>query len=80
MFRYPQGRGIPDVSMAGGMLPGPYDMASGMVLHDGGIPQKPLPVGALISALANASPSDQRTVSTSLVCVHLFSLDEGLRM
>ncbi|CAL5329294.1 unnamed protein product [Camellia sinensis] len=45
--------------VAGGMLSIPYDMG-GMPLHDGGMSQ-PIPIGALASALANASPADQRT-------------------
>ncbi|CAL5377402.1 unnamed protein product [Camellia sinensis] len=63
VYRYPPGRGMPDVSMsgvAGGMLSIPYDMG-GMPLRDGGMSQ-PIPIGALATALANASPADQRTV------------------
>uniref|UniRef100_A0A5B6ZGK9 Polyadenylate-binding protein n=1 Tax=Davidia involucrata TaxID=16924 RepID=A0A5B6ZGK9_DAVIN len=63
MYRYAPGRGLPDVSMpgvAGGMLSGPYDMG-GMPLRDAGISQ-PIPIGALATALANASPADQRTM------------------
>ncbi|GFY89580.1 poly(A) binding protein 2 [Actinidia rufa] len=63
VYRYPPGRGLPDVSMSGvpgGMLSVPYDMG-GMPLRDGGISQ-PIPIGALASALANASPVDQRTM------------------
>ncbi|KAK4477027.1 hypothetical protein RD792_016229 [Penstemon davidsonii] len=57
-YRYPPGRGIPDV--AGGMLSVPYEMG-GLPLRDAGISQ-PIPVGALASALANASPTEQRTM------------------
>lgn len=63
VYRYPPGRGMPDVSMpgmAGGMLSVPYDMG-GMPLRDPTMSQ-PIPVGALASALLNASPSEQRTV------------------
>ncbi|XP_052193450.1 polyadenylate-binding protein 8-like [Diospyros lotus] len=62
VYRYPPGRGLPDVSMAGvgGMLSVPYDMG-GMPLRDAGMSQ-PIPIGALASALANASPADQRTM------------------
>ncbi|KAF5951766.1 hypothetical protein HYC85_009710 [Camellia sinensis] len=63
VYRYPPGRGMPDVSMsgvAGGMLSIPYDMG-GMPLRDGGMSQ-PIPIGALATALANASPADQRTM------------------
>ncbi|XP_075501738.1 polyadenylate-binding protein 2-like [Primulina tabacum] len=62
-FRYPLGRGMPDVSMQGipgNMLPVPYEM-SGLPLHNAGISQ-PIPIGALASALANASPIEQRTM------------------
>ncbi|XAR72917.1 hypothetical protein NMG60_11019723 [Bertholletia excelsa] len=54
VYRYPPGRGMPDVSMSGvggGMLSVPY----------GGMSQ-PVPIGALASALANASPAEQRTM------------------
>ncbi|KAF5951765.1 hypothetical protein HYC85_009709 [Camellia sinensis] len=57
MQQQPPGRGMPGVP--GGMLSIPYDMG-GMPLHDGGMSQ-PIPIGALASALANASPADQRT-------------------
>ncbi|KAA8545851.1 hypothetical protein F0562_020698 [Nyssa sinensis] len=63
VYRYAPGRGLPDVSMpgvAGGMLSVPYDMG-GMPLRDAGISQ-PIPIGALASALANATPADQRTM------------------
>ncbi|KAK6121421.1 hypothetical protein DH2020_044846 [Rehmannia glutinosa] len=62
-YRYPPGRGVPDVSlqaMAGGMLSVPYEMG-GLPLRDAGISQ-PIPIGALASALANASPNEQRTM------------------
>jgi len=60
-YRYPPGRGMPDVSMsAGGMLPIPYDM-NGMPMRDVGA-SLPVPIGALASALANASPTEQRTM------------------
>lgn len=64
VYRYPPGRGLPDVSMqgvGGGMLSVPYDIGAGMPLRDAGMSQ-PIPIGALASALANASPSDQRTM------------------
>ncbi|KAI8532785.1 hypothetical protein RHMOL_Rhmol11G0241400 [Rhododendron molle] len=64
VFRYPTGRGLPDVSMqgvGGGMLSVPYDIGGGMPFRDGGMSQ-PIPIGALASALANASPADQRTM------------------
>lgn len=68
VFRYPTGRGLPDVSMqgvGGGMLSVPYDIGGGMPFRDGGMSQ-PIPIGALASALANASPADQRTVGNFL--------------
>ncbi|XP_041994090.1 polyadenylate-binding protein 2-like [Salvia splendens] len=60
--RFPPGRGMPDPmqGMAGGMLPVPYEMG-GLPLRDAGI-SRPVPIGALASALANASPSEQRTM------------------
>uniref|UniRef100_A0A1J3GRT7 Polyadenylate-binding protein n=2 Tax=Noccaea caerulescens TaxID=107243 RepID=A0A1J3GRT7_NOCCA len=59
MFRYPQGRGSggpPDVP---GMLP--YEMPSNMPLRDSVVPQQ-VPIGALATSLANASPEHQRTM------------------
>ncbi|GKV01603.1 hypothetical protein SLEP1_g14148 [Rubroshorea leprosula] len=61
VYRYPPGRGLPDASMpgvAGGMLSVPYDMG-GMPLRDAS-PSQPMPVVALASALANATPEQQR--------------------
>ncbi|KAJ7013487.1 polyadenylate-binding protein 8-like [Populus alba x Populus x berolinensis] len=63
VYRYPPGRGLPDVPMtgvAGGMLPVPYDMG-GMPMRDAGLSQS-IPVGALATALANATPDQQRTM------------------
>ncbi|KAJ6829118.1 polyadenylate-binding protein 2-like [Iris pallida] len=63
VYRYPPGRNMPDVPMpglAGGMLSVPYDMG-GMPMRDAGMSQ-PIPIGALTSALANASPEQQRTM------------------
>ncbi|XP_020265582.1 polyadenylate-binding protein 8-like [Asparagus officinalis] len=60
MYRYPTGRNMPDVQMsgvAGGMLSVPYDMGA-MPLRDA----QPIPIGTLASALANASPEQQRTM------------------
>ncbi|KAI3769910.1 hypothetical protein L6452_01024 [Arctium lappa] len=65
VYRYPPGRNVPDGSMTGigggGMVSVPYDMSGGMALRDAGISQ-PIPIGALASALANASPTEQRTM------------------
>jgi len=59
MYRYPPGRNIGDVPM--GSVP--YDVGNPMQLRDaGGIPSQPIPIGALASALANASPTEQRTM------------------
>ncbi|OVA15873.1 RNA recognition motif domain [Macleaya cordata] len=63
MYRYPPGRNMPEVPMpgvAGGMLSVPYDMG-GMPLRDAPMGQ-PIPIGALASALANATPEHQRTM------------------
>ncbi|KAJ4825388.1 poly(A) binding protein Pab2 [Turnera subulata] len=63
IYRYPPGRGLPDVPMtgvAGGMISVPYDMG-GMPLRDAGLSQ-PVPIGALATALANASSEQQRTM------------------
>ncbi|XP_077215139.1 polyadenylate-binding protein 2-like [Tasmannia lanceolata] len=59
VYRYPPGRNMPDAPMpgvAGGMLPVPYDS-----LREAQISQ-PIPIGALASALANATPEQQRTM------------------
>ncbi|KAL4179691.1 hypothetical protein AMTRI_Chr13g121320 [Amborella trichopoda] len=63
LYRYPPGRNMPDVPLpgvAGGMLSVPYDMGS-VPLRESGISQ-PIPIGALASALANATPEQQRTM------------------
>lgn len=54
---------FPDVGfpgVGGGMFSVPYDMG-GMPVRAAGIAQ-PIPVGALATALANASPTEQRTM------------------
>ena len=66
IYRYPPGRNMPDVPMpgvAGGMLSVPYDMG-GLPLRNAGMSQ-PIPIGALASALANATPEQQRAVCFS---------------
>ncbi|PIA56557.1 hypothetical protein AQUCO_00700715v1 [Aquilegia coerulea] len=63
MYRYPPGRNMSEVPMpgvGGGMLSVPYDM-SGMPMRDAAVPQ-PIPIGTLATALANASPEQQRTM------------------
>ncbi|XP_076887457.1 polyadenylate-binding protein 2-like [Bidens hawaiensis] len=52
VYRYPPGR---DVSA-------PYDMGNPMQMRDTAAISQPIPIGALASALANASPSEQRTM------------------
>ncbi|CAN1323980.1 Polyadenylate-binding protein 2 [Linum perenne] len=62
-YRYPPGRNMPEVPMpgvGGGMLSVPYDMG-GMAMREAAAGQ-PMPITALTSALANASPEDQRTL------------------
>lgn len=63
VYRYPPGRNMQDIQMSGvgsGMLSVPYDM-SGMSLRDVNVGQ-PMPVPALATALANATPEHQRTM------------------
>lgn len=70
VYRYPPGRAMPDVPMpggAGGMFAVPYDMG-GMPLRDASLSQ-PIPIGALASALANATPEQQRTVSIEVLYI-----------
>ncbi|KAK1414508.1 hypothetical protein QVD17_30254 [Tagetes erecta] len=57
MYRYPPGRNVGD-----SMGPVPYDIGHGMPLRDAGGISQPIPIGALASALANASPTEQRTM------------------
>ncbi|XP_011017176.1 PREDICTED: polyadenylate-binding protein 8-like [Populus euphratica] len=60
-YRYPPGRNMPDVPMpgvAGGMLSVPYDMGV-MPIRDAAGGQ-PMPITALATALANATPEQQR--------------------
>ncbi|XP_072952751.1 polyadenylate-binding protein 2-like isoform X2 [Typha angustifolia] len=62
VYRYPPGRNMPDAPMpgaAGGMF-SPYDMGA-LPLRDPGMSQ-PIPIGTLASALANATPEQQRTM------------------
>ncbi|KAM6540771.1 hypothetical protein CsatB_005218 [Cannabis sativa] len=67
VYRYPPGRGLPDVPMpgpgvAGGMFSVPFDMGSGVPMRDSTALSQPIPIGALATALANASPEQQRTM------------------
>lgn len=65
MMRYPPVRNVPEVPLpgvGGGMLPVPFDMSSVPIpAPDAGISQS-LPMGTMASALANATPEQQRTV------------------
>lgn len=73
MYRYPPGRNVQDMPLpgvGGGMLSVPYDMG-GMLPRDAAAPQ-PMPITALASALANATPEQQRTVSSLLP--HVFKI------
>jgi hypothetical protein len=53
---------MPDPGMhnVGAVMPSPYEMG-GMAMRDAGVSQ-PVPIGALATALANASPDQQRLV------------------
>lgn len=65
MYRYPPGRNVlegPMPGVAGGMVSAPHDVGS-MLPRDATIAQ-PMPTTALASALANATPEQQRTVSS----------------
>lgn len=60
MYRYPaRDTNASAAAVGGGMLPVPYDMG-GMLPRE-----PPMPITALASALANASPEQQRTVYIS---------------
>lgn len=68
VYRHPPGRGMPDLPMAGiagGLMSMPYDMGA-MPVRESPLSQ-PVPIGALASALANASPDQQRTVCSLYV-------------
>ncbi|KAJ0795369.1 hypothetical protein HanPI659440_Chr04g0149721 [Helianthus annuus] len=56
MYRYPSRDANTAASVGGGMLPVPYDMGSMLPR------EQPMPITALASALANASPEQQRTM------------------
>ncbi|KAJ6824834.1 polyadenylate-binding protein 8-like [Iris pallida] len=69
VYRYPPGCNMPDVPMsglAGGMISVPYDMG-GIPMRDAVLSQ-PIPIIALASALANASPKQQRTMLGKSLC------------
>ncbi|KAK4563164.1 hypothetical protein RGQ29_005605 [Quercus rubra] len=64
VYRYPPGRGLPDVPMpavGSGMFSVPYDMGVGP-MRDASPLSQPIPIGALATALANATPEQQRTM------------------
>ena len=70
-YRYPLGRNMQDFPFdmgAGGMLPVPVDMGAGIPRRDASVGQ-PMPITALSTALANASPEQQRTVRLCFVCL-----------
>lgn len=74
--RYAPGRNMPDVPMpgiVGGML-SPYDIG-GLGFRDVGMSQS-IPIGALASALANATPEQQRMVCSLniYICMHFRQL------
>ena len=70
VYRYPPSRNMLDVSpgVPGGMLPVPYDMG-GMPFGDAAFSQR-MATGALVSALANSTPEQQRTVSVCLYRIY----------
>jgi polyadenylate-binding protein len=55
VYRYPPGRDVPMGSV-------PYDIGNAMPLRETAGISQPIPIGALASALANASPTEQRTM------------------
>ncbi|KAL3634166.1 poly(A) binding protein Pab2 [Castilleja foliolosa] len=66
MYRFPPGgrnnmQEVPMPGVAGGMLSVPYDMG-GMLPRDAAPTLQPMPITALASALANATPEQQRTM------------------
>lgn len=75
VYRYPPGRNMQDVPLpgvAGGIMSVPYDMG-GMPIRDA--VAQPMPIQALATALANAPPEQQRTVSPiSFYCLSTFGL------
>lgn len=66
VYRYPPPRGTPDAGMA-------YDMGA-MQMHQG-TPLRSVPVGALASLLANASPADQRMVQLLFLLYKMSFMD-----
>ncbi|KAK9988428.1 hypothetical protein SO802_028667 [Lithocarpus litseifolius] len=64
VYRYPPGRGLPDVPMpavGSSMFSVPYDIGVGP-MRDASPLSQPIPIGALATALANATPEQQRTM------------------
>lgn len=79
VYRYPPGRGLPDVPMpavGSGMFSVPYDMGVGP-MRDASPLSQPIPIGALATALANATPEQQRTVSISHPFLFIYLLSRG---
>lgn len=76
LYRYPPARGLDHLSMGtvgGGVMSMPYDIVGGVMMppnRDSAVPSQPLPIGALTSALANASPDQQRTVCLSFLLLN----------
>lgn len=69
VYRYPPGRNMQDVPLpgvAGGMMSVPYDMGALPIRDAVG---QPMPIQALATALANAPPEQQRTVSPSFSAI-----------
>ncbi|KAK3194526.1 hypothetical protein Dsin_025836 [Dipteronia sinensis] len=73
VYQYLLGRDMPDVPMPG-MLPVHYDMGAGMAMRDATVGQ-PMPITALSTALANASPEQQRTLLGESLYPHVEQLE-----
>lgn len=62
MYRYPQRDGNTMPGLTPNMLSVPYDVSGGGVHHRDSPASQSVPIGALATSLANATPEHQRTV------------------